>query len=59
MVCLLIAKSAGIFYAHVNMAYCAKWKEFPVSLAGVLHGAWGTVAVNTVHVIGEGAKIDH
>lgn len=33
-----------------------KWKEFPGSPAGVLHGTWGTVAVSTAHVIGEGGK---
>lgn len=53
---LVIAKSAGIFYAHIDMAQCMKWKEFPGSLAGRLHGMWGTVSVRTAHVIDEGGK---
>lgn len=33
-----------------------KGKKFPDFLAGVLHRVFGTVAVSTVHVIGEVGK---
>lgn len=33
-----------------------KWKEFLGSLAGGLHGTWGTVAVSTVRAIDEGGE---